>query len=152
MSKPSVVTRTLESQETRGFSVVIENVHWRQYCEQVDDLEMPTLDEASFYTASASAFVSLLVALIGVLWGTDNPSNFLIAFLGIGCLAAGVMTLYFRRAYDRAKTRFTQPAKRIARHMREVAEAQTAQPGEAPVPTPAIKGYESRKKPSWYLE
>src|SRR5690348_5274498 len=131
MSKASVVTaRTLQTQETSGIAIVIDEVHWRHYCEEIDALTLPTLDDANFYTATASVFVSLLAALIGVLWGTDNPSPVLIAVLGVGCVAAGVLAIYFRRAYRRAKDNFSQPAKRIARHMREIAEAQKVRPEE----------------------
>jgi hypothetical protein len=129
--KLSTAVGGMDVAKSRGHGVVIEAVHWEHYAERVESIDLPNLDEGNFLAGCVGALVSTLVALVGVVLGTDAPSAYFIAILVAVLLAAAGGTWYFWRQYDRAKSSMKKTGAQICKEMREVALDQKKRAGLA---------------------
>src|SRR5712691_6636793 len=59
----------------RGHGVVVEAIHWEHYAERVEEMDLPNLDEGNFLAGCASVFISMLVAIVSVAFGTSKTSG-----------------------------------------------------------------------------
>jgi hypothetical protein len=123
--KPSVTAgRTLGVNASTEVGVLLDPLQLEHYCQRIEDVDMPTLDEATFFTAALGVAASMLVAVVGVVIGTEKPSPYLIfVFLALFVGAAGSSYFYWRK-YEDAKTNVGTKAQRIARELREVSATQ----------------------------
>jgi hypothetical protein len=107
-----------------GHGVLIESVHWEHYCEQIEDMDLATLDEANFLSGSASVFVSMVVALIGVAVGASGVSSAVYLVFGSLTVGSAGLTLYWWHKYNEGKKSIKKTGGNLARRMRDVSEKQ----------------------------
>jgi hypothetical protein len=118
--------------------VAIEAIHWEHYCRRVEGLDMPSLDEANFFTGSAGVFLTTIVALVGVAF-SHKPSPVFIGVLVALLFASGMATAYFWRKYDYARKNMVKNGAAIATEMREVALIQLQREREKAAATESAK-------------
>jgi hypothetical protein len=112
----------VSTEERHG--VAVDALIWEHFCERVEEMDTTNLDEGTFFAGTAGVFVAMVVSLVGVLLGTKSPSPYLIGIL-VGLLfTSGVLTYFFYRQYDAAKSRLRKSGDRIAGEMRDIANAQ----------------------------
>lgn len=116
--------RTLGVQASTEFGVLFDPLHLEHYCQRIEEIDLPSLDEANFFTGALSAAVSMLVALLGVAIGTKDPSPYLIAVLVGLFFASTLAALFFWRRYKSAKETVGKKGKRVAQEFREIMAAQ----------------------------
>jgi hypothetical protein len=116
----------LEVQPTPGVGVVFDALHVEQYCRRIENLDMRSLDEANFLTGCVGVAVSMVVALLGVVLGTDNASPWLVVVFLTLFIASTVLALFFWRKYNTAKGEIKKTGSVIAEELREVVTAQRA--------------------------
>ena len=116
----------------RGHGVVIEAIHWEHYAQRIEDMDMPSLDEGNFLVGCIGVFVSMVLAITGVSFGTSRTSGWVYLLFGALLLGSGVLSVYFWRRYSRAKKALKKTGATLCREMREVAKDQKTRAGLSP--------------------
>lgn len=118
------VTRELSISDDPGVGVVFEAIQVEHYSQRIEDLDASSLDEGNFLAGSLGVAVSMVIALLGVVFGTEKPQTGVVITFAALFIASAVLTLYFWLKYTKAKCAMKRAGAVLAREIREVAASQ----------------------------